>query len=166
MENLIALLATSLVLRAANSRFRRYVICPGCSALLHPAAKRLHVRRTKDGDRLLFNEHKIGTVKYGMICVQLNKVYSLEKSEEILVNFINRCRKPLQIECNQSMEIEQGAGQLCLTDYWQDKDGIDWKIKGSTNGKIISLLYVRNITDTTVTSHDAFLNGFRFSPVQ
>lgn len=156
-------LATSLVLRVTSPRFRRYVICPGCSTLLNSGARTLHIRYTKEGDKLFFNEYVADGITYGMICIQMQNHYTLDRAEKILVNYINRVRKPMHISVNASMEVEEESRYLSITDYWQDQAGIDWKIKGYTNGKIISLLYVKNITDTTIKNHDAYLNGFRFS---
>jgi hypothetical protein len=166
MENLFIFLATSFVLRAANPRFRRYQICLGCSSLLHSAARRLHIRQTREGDKLYFNEYAEDGITYGLICVQMPVAQNLPEAEKILVQYINRVRKPFHISCNLSMEMEKMGRTVTVTDYWQDSAGFDWKIKGYTNGKLLSLLYVKNITDTSVKNHDAYLNGFRFSAVK
>ena len=163
MENLFVFLATSLALRIASPRFRRYTFFPGCSALLNSGSRTLHIRQTKDGDKLFFNEHQENGITYGLVCAQMREEHNLEDAEQILVNFINRSRKPLKIFCNAAMEVEESNGLLTITDYWQDKTGTDWKVKGFTNGRIVSLLYVKNVTATTVKTHDTFLNGFRFS---
>lgn len=166
MENLFVFLATSLVLRTANSRFRRYAICPGCSSYLNTSARRLHIRRTKDGDTIYFNEYTSRGVTYGMVCVQMSSRHTERQSEKILVNYMNRARKPMHIAANSYMEIVHEMQHLTITDYWQDKNGIDWKVKGYTNGKIVALLYVKNISDTSVSHHDAYLDGFRFSSIR
>lgn len=166
MENLFLFLATSIVLRITNPRFKRYMICPGCSTLLNSGSKTIQVRYTKDGDKLFFNEYSEDGITYGMICVQMNDFHSLSQAEKILVQYINRVRKPLHIAYNLSMEIERDHQLLTITDYWQDEAGLDWKIKGYTNGKILTLLYVKNIADTTIKNHDVFLNGVRFSFIQ
>jgi hypothetical protein len=163
MENLFFFLATSFVLRIASPRFRRFVICPGCSTLLNSGDKKLHVRYTRDGDKLYFNEYAEDGVTYGMICVQMPAFHLLDEAESILKQYINRVRKPLKIACHLSMEIERTSDMLTIEDYWQDAAGLDWKIKGYTNGKILLLLYVKNIANTSVRNHDAFLNGARFS---
>ena len=159
-------LATSIVLRVAPSRFRRYIICPGCSTLLHSSARRLHVRHTRDGDKLYFNAYSADGVVYGIVCVQMKEVYTIEKAESILAQFIARARKPLHIVCDMEMEVTTTNCLVTISDYWQDRAGIDWKIKGYTNGKTIGFLYVKNISDTSVKNHDAYLDGFRFAKVQ
>jgi len=51
---------------------------------------------------------------------------------------------------------------VTLTDYWQDSDQQDWKIKAYTNGKAIAILYVKNIGHVEVKKQDLFLDGFLF----
>ncbi len=163
MENLFFFLATSFVLRMANPRFRRFVICPGFSALLHSSNRKLHIRHTRDGDKLFFNEYAEDGVTYGLIGVQMPAFHSAAEAEKILKQYISRVRHPLKIRSYVSMETVRSASVVTVEDYWQDEAGFDWKIKGHTNGQTLALLYVKNIGDTTVGNHDAFLNGVRFS---
>lgn len=158
-------LATSLVLRLPSPKFKRYLIGSGCSALLVSGHKTLHCKTTKDGDRVSFYDRAINGVTFGLIMVQMKEVYTLHQAEMILVQYVNRVRRPFGIAYNISMNIEKQNGVVTLTDYWQDDEGMDWKIKGYTNGKTISLLYVRNISNAPVKEHDDFLNGFRFSRI-
>lgn len=162
MENLLLFLATGLVLRASGTSYKRYTICPGCSALLHSGSRTLHNRFTKDGDKISFNDHELNGVTYGLVCIQMKDDYPLAQAKDILVQYINKARRPLQIAYNVAMEVNNEKGGLSVTDYWQDEEGIDWKIKGYTNGKVIVLLYAKNITDAAVKNLDAYLNGFRF----
>jgi hypothetical protein len=50
-----------------------------------------------------------------------------------------------------------------MVDYWQDEEGLDWKVKGYTDGRIIAVLYVKNINDISVEKQDKFLDSFCFS---
>ncbi len=164
MENLFFFLATSLVLRIASPKFKRYLIGQTrCSSLLLTGNKQLFITYTKDGDKIYFNDQEENGVSYGLICVQMKQVYTLNESEKILHYYINRARKPLGIAHSVSMETAYAADQIIITDYWQDESGVDWKIKGYTNGHVVTVLYVKNIAGARVKEHDAFLNGFRFS---
>jgi hypothetical protein len=164
MENLFMFLATSLMLRIASPKFKRYLIGQsGCTSLLLSGGNQLHIKHTKEGDVIYFNDSYIESVTFGMICVRMKQVYSLHQAETILVQYINRVRKPLSIAYTLSMEVEKGDGQITITDYWQDSEGTDWKIRGYTNGKAVAVLYVKNVTEAPVKEHDTFLNGFRFS---
>jgi hypothetical protein len=164
MENLFLFLATSLLLRIPAPKFKRYVIGQSrCSSLLLSGSNTLHINYTKEGDKIYFTDDTVNGVTYGLICVHMKDVYTLRQAQAILVQYIDRARKPLGIAHTVSMEIKKVAGQVIITDYWQDKQGKDWKIKGFTNGKTVAVLYVQNVAEARVKEHDAFLNGFKFS---
>jgi hypothetical protein len=164
MENLFMFLATSLVLRIPQPKFKRYLLgANGCSTLLVSGNNTIHFKHTKDGDRVYFYEQEVNDVTFGMISVQMKEVFTLNQAENILVHYINKIRRPFHISHNISMEMEKKNQVLTLTDYWQDEQGIDWKVKGYTNGKTVAVLYVKNIADSFVDEQDHFLNGFRFS---
>lgn len=164
MENLLMFLATSLVLRIPAPKFQRYLIGQSnCSSLLATGGNTLHINYTKEGDKIYFNEQIVEETTYGLICAQMQGVHTLSKAEILLVQYINRVRQPFDIAFNISMEIERANQKIVITDYWQDKKGIDWKIKGYTDGKTVAVLYVKNISDAPVKEHDAFLNSFQFS---
>lgn len=162
MENLFLFLATSLVLRQAVPRFKRYIVCPGCSTLLNTGSKKLHIRHTKEGDKLYFNDYSSDGVTYGMICVEMSDQFTLHQAEDILLHYISRVRRPLHISHNVSMDLAYENATITITDYWQDSAGTDWKVKGYTNGKVVAVLYVKNISDAAVKNHDTYLDGFRF----
>lgn len=167
MENLLLLFATSLVWRISAPKFKRYIIGrTGCTSLLLSSETTLNVQSTKDGERVYFYEHDVNGVTYGVITISMKERYLQEQSENILVQYVNRIRKPFGIFYNVCMEIDRSKNRISLTDYWQDEEGVDWKIKASSNGKIIAVLYVKNISASPVKEHDAFLNGFRFSGVE
>jgi len=165
MENLFMFLATSLVLRLSTPRFKRYLIGSGCSSLLISGNNTLHWKYTKDGDRVYFYDQAVAGVTYGLVMVQMKEVFTMRQAEAILVQYVNRMRKPFQIMYNISMTIAAKDGIVTLSDYWQDEQGIDWKIQGYTNGKTIAVLYVKNIAEAPVKEHDAFLQGFKFSRI-
>ncbi|HVF96086.1 MAG TPA: hypothetical protein VM871_02120 [Flavisolibacter sp.] len=166
MENLLLLFATTLAWRISAPKFKRYIIGrTGCTSLLLSGETSLHIQSTKDNERVYFYEHKVNEVVYGLITINMKDNLAREKSEEILHQYVDRIQKPFGINCSAGTEIESNADTITLIDYWQDEEGIDWKIKGHSNGKIIAVLYVKNISEAPVKEHDAFLNGFRFSSV-
>lgn len=164
MENLIMFLATSIALRLSKPKFKRYLISTsGCSALLVAGNKNIQVKRTPEGDRVLFYDQNVGESTYGLICVQMKELFTLQEAEKIAVHYVTRIRRPFGISFNLSMKLEKNNNVVIISDYWQDENGMDWKIKACTDGKTLAVLYVKNIGASPVDDHDAFLNGFRFS---
>ncbi len=164
MENLFFYLASSFTRRTTAPKFGRYLIGrTGCSSLLLTGQTTVHYKLTNEGERVYFYEHNVAGVTYGMITVHMKERHSLPQAEDILVHYLNRIRKPFGIAHNLLMEITQTPATVELTDYWQDECGSDWKIKGLCNGKVLAVLYVKNICRCRVAEHDAYLEGFRFS---
>jgi hypothetical protein len=46
-----------------------------------------------------------------------------------------------------------------VIDYWEDKDGVSYKIKGWTDGKYIAVMYAYAKTELPDTKVNVFLDG-------
>ena len=119
---------------------------------------------SENGDITYFAESNDKGVTYGVICIQLADTnHPMAEAEILLTKFMNSLHIPFKIEHNSGAQFSaETTGQTSITDYWQDKNKADWKVKGFTNGEVIAVLYVKNISDTAVSKIDAFLDGFRF----
>lgn len=169
MENLIFLLATSFLLRLSPKRKikNQFIGNTGCSALI-ASDDELETSTTTSGDQLYFHEFKEKTVRYGMICVELQNEYFIEDAEKMLSTYIDQLKSAFSIRHN--IGIDRDADWNCETsrtivDYWQDDQKKDWKVKGYTNGKTLAVLYVKNIGNADVTRQDYFLDSFHFNSV-
>lgn len=167
MENLLYLLASSLMQKlSAPAKFRSYLIGnTGCSALFLSQYSSFEKIKSKTGDDLYFGEFKDNKVTYGIICVSLLDTYSLEEAEALLANYMNKLKKPFHILHStgiNSCTNWNNSNTSSLTDYWQDVEKKDWKIKGYTDGKVLSLLYVKNIGQGDVRKQDIYLDSFHF----
>lgn len=166
MENLILFLATSLVIRFSSSTTKRfkskYVGNTGCRALLGADAD-FEVSTTGSGDRLYFHEFEHGNVGYGMICVEMQQRYGLHTAETMLRSYMAKLKGCFRILHDTGMYAAKDwntGHSKAVIDYWQDHQSVDWKVKGYTDGKVIAVLYVKNIGDAQAGTHDRFLDGF------
>lgn len=164
MENLVFILATTLAYRISTSkRFRRYPIGnTGRSVLLPRGFDGFDHCTTQHGDQFYLGESSSESANYGVIYIDLKEEFDVADAELILSSYISRLHTPFSIAYNtgihhcQSMEQ---SGTRTIIDYWQDEWGVDWKIKGYTNGHFLALLYVQNINDGDVEKQEAFLGG-------
>lgn len=168
MENLFIFLATSLAIRRLSAP-RKFKNCrignTGCTALVLTGNGELNHTQTRTGDDLYFHEYKENHVSYGLICIQLNKTYEIDAARELLSVYMNKLRAPFYITCNTGLESDEDWNQdhsASLVDYWQDKQRVDWKVKGYTDGRHMAVLYVKNIGQTDVNKQDLFLDSFYF----
>jgi hypothetical protein len=169
MENLILFLATSLLFRVPSVRkvSIQLIGSTGCSALL-ATDDVLESSVTASGDQLYFHEFKEKNVGYGLICVQLNTEHTIEETEVMLRSYVDKLRDPMCILHNTGIDDDadwNSENSRTIVDYWQDREQRDWKVKGYTNGKVLAVLYVKNIGHTDVKKQDDFLDSFHFGPV-
>lgn len=166
MENLLLLLATSLVFRMSSSQKvkNRLIGDTGCSALMATGTE-LESMPTRSGDQLYFHEFREGNVTYGMICVRMNTEHTLEEAEAMLRCYIDKLRGPFYILHNTGVHDEADwntESSRTIADYWQDAGKKDWKVKGYTNGNVLAVLFVKNIGQVDVRKQDIFLDSFHF----
>jgi hypothetical protein len=95
----------------------------------------------------------------------MDRQYTLIEAEEMLRSYVDKLRGPLYILHNTGMQEEadwNSENSITIVDYWQDCRKKDWKVKGYTNGKILAVLYVKNIGNADVKKQDFFLDSFHF----
>lgn len=166
MEDLIFLLTASLALYKTPKKSETVLIADsGCSVELTSQKLSFETTETEEGDRLHYAEHWDRNVTYGILCAQLAEEIGLDEAKEVMINYINRLRGPFYAVHHIGAEVcdpKDETAVVSLIDYWQDCDGLDWKVKGYTNGSIIAVLYVKNINELVVEKQDHFLDSFSF----
>jgi len=166
MENLILLLTASLVLYKSAKRPQQVLIGDtGCS-VLYPPHGAFESTRSDDGDVLYFSEHTENFITHGVLCAQLHESLPLEEAREVLVNYMSRLQKPFNAPHNTGIVPNPNwiASDILVKvdDYWQDAQGVDWKLAGYTDGRTIAVLYVKNIGDAPSEDQETFLDSFCF----
>lgn len=127
----------------------------------HPFKK----TRTRSGDELYCNEFKENGVTYGVICVEMQHHYDKIEAYEMLRTYMHKLKGPFYVFHSTGISDSQNWNQsncCTLEDYWQDAVGVDCKVKGYTNGSVLAVLYVRNITEADAAKVDLFLDSFHF----
>ncbi len=171
MENLLFLFATSIVLRISSNRSAKnhLIADTGCSVFLFSRNMNFETVKTKKGDKLYYKEFYEEGVQYGIICIKLKEFYLLDEAEELLRTYMFKLKKSLCIQ--QTTGIHRctnwnDQSSVSVMDYWRDADGEDWKVKGYTNGQVMSVLYIKNISHSDVRKEDLFLDSFYFPIAQ
>lgn len=165
MEDLILLLTASLVLYKKSRQFRRVNIGSTSCSVLYSTDSAFEFTRTEEGDELYFSEYTEKGITYGVLCARVGETLSPAEMHEVMATYVNRLRRPFNARHNTgSLWVDDGAypRQATLVDYWQDGQGRDWKVKATTDGCSIAVLYVKNIADIAVEKQDAFLDSFSF----
>lgn len=112
------------------------------------------------------SECKENEVTYGIIHIKLKEAFTnLDTAQNIVVEFMQRLQPIFAIRHNVGITVckETQQHKLAVTDYWQDADGADWKVKGCTDGNAIVIRYIKNFTLLRVEQEETFLNNTVFA---
>jgi hypothetical protein len=165
MENLLMILASSLVSRLIpKKQFRVFPVgSTGCTALLEGNDIVFDSAVTGSGDTLYFHEFREKEASFGLICIKMLDEYDRDEALMMLTAYMEKLRGPLYVLHHTGLRRAadwNSETSVAVMDYWQDSEGVDWKVKGYTNGRVMAVLYVRNISEVSVSRTDLFLDGF------
>ena len=172
MENLLLILATTLILSRKKPNpygFNKYAIGrSGCTLLLPNDPGAFRPSYTKNGNLMYFAETEDNGVTYGCVTIVLKEpVDNLAEAEKNLAFFMQTLQKSYSVDYTAGFSFgympKYNSKARGIVDYWQDAAEVDWKLKGWTNGRIMSVVYVSNITDLPVNKVEMFLDSFQFA---
>ena len=171
MENLFFILATTYFLSRAPWKFgfKKYSIGhTGCTLLLPQNSGKFSTSFTNAKDMMHFKELTRGEVTYGSVVIQLLEPLDvMAEAEKKLALFMNTLQASYDVECNTGLSLgftqKQNPLARGIVDYWQDSDGVDFKVKGWTNGRFIAVLYIRNISEVPVAKQEMYLDSLQFA---
>jgi hypothetical protein len=168
MENLLSFLAAAFSSALEKRTTGKLTIgAPGCTLTVHKPPT-IHRIDTEEGYPAYIGQSKIAESTYGFATVIL----------PVFIDNHDEVKHKLYVlleDVYSSFRIEYGTGLsygynhpgdeaiFGFTEYWQDKDGMDWKVKAWTNGKVMTVLYIRNIGSVSLKDQDSYLDGISFS---
>jgi hypothetical protein len=171
MENLILLLATAFLFRR-EERTPKVIALSSCgrTATLPVSPVTRHCKDEK-GNTVYVGQAKEGAVVYGFATVELSQIlYARKEAEQALFLFMEDMLPSFNIAYTAGLihgyNHPHSAAVWGMTEYWQDLEGTDWKVKGWTDGRVMTVLYVKGIGYSSIDQQEAYLNSFQFNPSQ
>ncbi len=166
MKKLCLLFLLIISTTGYSQRLTKYPIGnSGCSAYIF-CSPIFDVSKSEDSSTVYTGECTIDSVSYGVICVKLLKaVPNLTMAEDLLIAYSDYLKSSFEI----AKSMGYGKGHILnknentrgIMDYWEDKDGYDWKIKAWTDGKYIGFMYAYSAKELPETKVNLFLDSFR-----
>lgn len=122
---------------------------------------------SQDSLLLYVGECEKDGVTYGVICVQFNETVSdMNQAEGMVVDYLDFLKKNFDITKSvgygKGNHLGDNENTRGVTDYWEDKDKNNWKIKGWTDGKYIAVLYGYSAKELDETKLNIFLDSLKF----
>ncbi len=121
----------------------------------------MNYKETKAGDLMHLRECNENDVTYGAISIRLKAgCANLNDAEQLLIAFKKQLQRTFIIQHTTGLNTETfpGSNKTAITDYWQDNENKDWKVKGWTNGSVMAVLYIKNIGAVPVAKEAIFLD--------
>jgi|GEM_PF-1867493 len=175
MENLfsrfVSALYASLRPEAAEPKPATYHCCLLGSTVAMRKDPFVHQSYNAEGDEFFTGQSVEGSVTYGFVTCRLQRPVSDQMlAEQRLFLFLESLHPHFGIECttglDHGIDYPGNPDAIGMTEYWQDHKGLDWKVGAWTDGALMAVLYVRNISIADFRRQDQFLQSFRFAPAQ
>ena len=138
----------------------------GCYVPLFSQPNQVGYYQTNEGEEIFFGEIKEEEITYGLLVVSGKKQLLMEP-EVLLSDLFHDLFYTLGMK-HRSGLISEGflVDNYCIktvSEYWQNKTGIDCKAKGFTDGKTMGILYIKNISELSAIKMEGYLNSLRYS---
>lgn len=166
---LLLFVSVCVALNGSAQTAKKYPIGKsGCQVWMFCNPGSFELSMSPDSSAVYTGECKDGNVTYDVICVKMKeRIDSLGDAEAVLIQYLDYLRT--------SFEVTEAAGYgkghrlkgmdkttRGVLDYWKDKDGMNIKVKGWTNGKYISVHLVISAEKINETKANVFLDGILF----
>ena len=170
MKTIWVLFSTMLISTISFSQsLKKYAIgTSGCSVYMLCDPGQFQMTFSEDSSAVFTGECKPDSVTYGIICVKLKETIPAgDDAEDLLISYLDYLKTAFKIKSSsgygKGQTLNSKADARGVLDFWNDEVGNEWKVKGWTDGKVISILYVIEKSKSEYPAkHDVFLNGFRF----
>jgi hypothetical protein len=166
MRYYFSLLIFFLIVNYSHGQiFKKYPIgASGCSAYFYCNPGNFNLDKSPDSSDVYSSECTNEEVTFGVICVKLkDKISDMETSESMLIGYLDYLKGALNIAKSagygKGHRLNGREDTRGVIDYWVDKDKANWKVKGWTDGKFITIMYGFSAKELPETKVNTFLDG-------
>lgn len=162
------LIALIIILCTSNlhaQSLKKYAVGnSGCSAYFLCKPDTFALDKSPDSSDVYTGECQADGQAYGIICVKMReKIPDLNTSEQTLVAYLDFLKTSLNIVSaagyGKGHRLKKREDTRGIIDYWKDKDGDNWKVKGWTDGRYIAVMYTYSKKEVDETKANVFLDG-------
>ena len=166
MKLVITTLVCILFALSSNGQsLKKYPISvSGCSAYFYCDPGTFDMSKSPDSSEVYTGECINGDMSFGSICVKLkDKMNDMQTSEDVLISYLDYLKKSLNITSaagyGKGHRLKNKETTRGVIDYWTDKDRLNWKVKGWTDGRYIVVMYAYSKGELNETKVNVFLDG-------
>lgn len=173
MTHLFSSLASALFGRFGSRETKsRLFRCSsdGATVQLHKAPW-VHQSYDAEGNEIFTGQSLDNKAVYGFVTCRLaHPLSDRTVAEQRLFLFMEDLHPHFDIECStgldHGLEHPRSYDAVGMSEYWQDAAGNDWKVVGWTDGTLMTVLYIRNISIIDFRRQEAYFASFQFAPAR
>jgi hypothetical protein len=148
----------------AQSLKKYPISASGCSAYFFCDPGTFTFEKSQDSSDVYTAACVAEELTFGIICVKLKYIITdIQVSESTLISYLDYLKTSFKINSaagyGKGHRLKNREDTRGIIDYWKDSDGLNWKIKGWTDGKYIVVLFVKTAKDVPETKANVFLDG-------
>lgn len=104
---------------------------------------------------------------YIVICIELKQTLTpVSKAETALINYVNNLKTQFKVISatgySRGLNLKGMDNTRGIMEYWKDNEQFNWKIKGWTDGRFITVLLAYSKKALSETTVNPFLDGLLF----
>ena len=168
MKQFLTIIAALLCgINADCQSLKKYAIGKsGCSAYIFCDPGSFKVEKSPDSSDVYTSECTSDSVSYGIICIKLReKMPDLKTAEEVMIAYLDYIKEQFGITkttgYGKGHRLNKKEETRGVIDYWEDKDGLQYKVTGWTDGAYLAVMYVYANKELPYQKTSLFLEGLR-----
>lgn len=167
MKYLLALVLFCAGNLSAQSLKKYPISNSGCSAYFFCNPDKFDMSKSPDSSEVYTGECSDGGITYGIICAKLkDKTDDLNVGESMLIAYLDFVKGIFSVTSaagyGKGHRLHGNENTRGIIDYWKDKDANNIQVKGWTNGKYVTVMYVSSTKELPTQKVNVFLDGLVF----
>lgn len=146
---------------------KKYAIgTTGCAVYSYCEPK-FGITYSGDSAKVYTSECGLDDIYYMVICIQLKQTLTpVSKAEAAVITYVNHLKTQFKVISSTGFspghKLKDMENTRGIIEYWKDNEQFNWKIKGWTDGRFITVLLTYSKKELAETTVNPFLDGLLF----
>jgi hypothetical protein len=168
MQKILCSLLLVVSFTTANSQtLKRYAIGNTGNSVNAYCEPKFGITYSGDSAKVYTSECGKDDIYYMVICIEPKQSFtSLSKAEMALISYVNHLKTQFKIISSTGYgtdnKLNGNENTRGIVDYWKDNEQFNWKVKGWTDGKYLTVLVAYSKNSFAETTVNPFLDGLLF----
>lgn len=146
---------------------KKYAIAgTGCSVNSY-CKPEFKITYSEDSAKVYTSECGTDDIYYMVICIEMKKtIPDIADAQSVLKDYVRFLKVQFKITSSSNFSdyhiLNQNKNTLGITEYWKDDEQLNWKVKGWTNSRFLTVLLAYSKKELPEATVNPFLDGLLF----